>query len=411
MQHLRLLPTDVAVAGILLIAACSPISQSPLTPSALRTNDSALPTVESRYGFRAFTLPANVRPACALRSDPTIVRCGVLIRMDARHERSLRPAGYGPSDLQNAYNLPSATQGKGQTIAVIEAGDDPNAGSDLAVYRETFILPACTMDNRCFSKLNQRGKPGPYPSPNSGWAVEESLDVDMVSAICPKCNIVVVEADRQSLADLGKSVDTAVRLGANAISNSYGLRRAAKSDGQHFNHPGTIITASAGDGGYGIQVPALYPTVVSVGGTSLTKGGSGRGWSETVWPGTGSGCAKNFAKPPWQTDSGCKGRTMNDVAAIADPNTGVAMYDTYGYAGWLVAGGTSVASPIVASIYGLAGNSSTLNAAESLYQNATDLYDVTHGRNGTCKPPYLCNGEVGYDGPTGNGTPDGVNAF
>ena len=157
--------------------------------------------------------------------------------------------------------------------------------------------------------------------------------------------------------------------------------------------------------------PAGFPSVVAVGGTSLRVGGTGRGWTETVWGGSGSGCT-NYTKPVWQHDSGCAFRTMNDVAAVADPGTGVAVYDTFEERGFIVVGGTSVSSPLVGSIYGLAGNAKSRDHARSLYyHHKADLYDVTSGADGSCNPTYLCTGEVGYDGPTGWGTPNGIGAF
>jgi len=391
-----------AVVGLFALAACnSSTSATAPLPVAPTTNDA---TAQGTSG--TFELPSNVRRACEASADPNIKSCDALVRTDVLPNV---PAGYGPSDLQSAYVLPSSTQGSGQTIAVVDAYDDPNAEADLGVYRSTFGLPACTTSNGCFSKVNQNGQQGSYPAPNAGWAVEESLDVDMVSAGCPNCHIILVESKSPTTSSLGTGVNAAVKLGANAVSNSYGGRGTGGSS--YYNHPGTIITASAGDSGYGVSTPAGFPTVVAVGGTTLHKGGGSRGWTETVWRGTGSGCERTLAKPSWQKDSGCKGRTMNDVAAVADPNTGVAFYDSYKSSGWGVVGGTSVSSPLVASIYGLAGNESSLDAAQSLYASGASLYDIVSGSNGTCHPSYLCTAGPGYDGPTGNGTPNGVTAF
>jgi subtilase family serine protease len=326
---------------------------------------------------------------------------------------SSSPSGYNPADLQSAYNLPSASAGSGQTVGIVDAYNDPNAESDLGVYRSRFGLPACTTANGCFRKVNQSGGTS-YPRSDAGWAEEISLDLDMASAICPKCHILLVEASSASFASLGTSVNTAVRLGANTVSNSYGGNESSgeTSYASYYNHPGHIITASAGDSGYGAQVPAAYNTLVAVGGTSLTRSSTTRGWSETVWSGTGSGCSSYISKPSWQHDSGCSRRTIADTSAVADPNTGVSVYDTYGgVGGWLVFGGTSVSSPIIASVYALAGNASSTNAASSLYSHTSNLYDVTSGSNGSCGGSYLCTGKVGYDGPTGLGTPHGVGAF
>jgi subtilase family serine protease len=323
------------------------------------------------------------------------------------------PSGYNPADLQSAYKLPSATAGNGQTVAIVDAYNDPNAESDLAVYRSQFGLSACTTSNGCFRKVDQNGGTK-YPRANSGWAEEISLDLDMVSAICPNCHILLVEASSNSFTNLGTAVNTAVRLGANTVSNSYGGSESSgeTSYASYYNHAGVVITASSGDSGYGVQVPAAYNTVVSVGGTSLTKSSSTRGWSETAWSSAGSGCSAYISKPSWQSDGGCTRRTVADVSAVADPNTGVSVYDTYGQGtGWMVFGGTSVASPIIASVYALAGNASSTNAASSLYSHTSSLFDVTSGNNGSCGGSYLCTASSGYDGPTGLGTPNGTGAF
>ncbi|GHO48849.1 S53 family peptidase [Ktedonospora formicarum] len=324
------------------------------------------------------------------------------------------PSGLNPADLQAAYNLPSATAGSGQTIAIVDAYDDPNAEADLAVYRSQFGLPPCTTANGCFRKVNQNGGTK-YPHGNSGWAEEISLDLDMASAICPNCKILLVEASSNSFTNLGIAVNTAVSLGANVVSNSYGGSESSgeSSYASYYNHPGVIITASSGDAGYGVEVPAAYNTVVAVGGTSLSRNSStSRGWTETTWSGAGSGCSAYITKPSWQSDTGCSRRTVADVSAVANPSTGVSVYDTYGQgSGWMVFGGTSVSAPIIASVYALAGNASSINAASSLYTHTSSLYDVTSGSNGSCSGSYLCTATTGYDGPTGLGTPNGVGAF
>jgi len=328
--------------------------------------------------------------------------------------------GYYPADLQKAYNLPSSTAGSNQTVAIVDAYDDPNAEADLNVYRSHFYpsLPACTTANGCFRKVNQSGGTS-YPTANSGWGQEISLDLDMVSAICPTCHILLVEASSASNADLAASVGTAATLKANAISNSYGGSESSSDVSTydaHYNHPGIAITASSGDSGYGPQYPAASPYVTAVGGTTLTRDSSSRGFTETVWSGAGSGCSAYEPKPTWQTDkAGCANRTIADVSAEADPNTGVAVYDSYaskGSSGWLVFGGTSVASPIIASVYALAGNAASINYGSSSYSSPMgSLFDVTSGSNGSCGGTYLCMGEGGYDGPTGNGTPNGTAGF
>lgn len=322
------------------------------------------------------------------------------------------PGGFGPNDIQNAYRLPSLTAGGGQTVAIVDANDDPRAESNLATYRSTFGLAPCTTANGCFRKVNQTGGTR-YPASDQGWSGEISLDLDMVSAVCPKCHILLVEANSASFGDLGASVNMAVRLGATEISNSYGASEDAQTAqyyASYYNHPGVIITASAGDSGYGVQLPVAFKGVIAVGGTSLSRAGNTRGWTETAWNGSGSGCSQYVSKPLWQTDKGCSHRTVADVSAVADPATGVAVYNTYGDYGWVVYGGTSVSSPVIASVFALAGNATQVTAL-NLYNHISSLNDVTQGNNGSCSVSYLCNAGSGYDGPTGLGTPNGIGAF
>jgi subtilase family serine protease len=203
-----------------------------------------------------------------------------------------------------------------------------------------------------------------------------------------------------------------------AISNSYGGPEYASEtsdEATYYNHLGIAVTASAGDSGYGAEFPAASQYVTAVGGTTLYQASNtgSRNATETVWSGTGSGCSTRITKPSWQTDPGCPRRTIGDVAAVADPTTGVWVYDTTRYngqSGWLVFGGTSVSSPIIASIYALAGNTA-VRSGSGPYANATALFDTTSGSNGSCGGSYLCTGKVGYDGPTGLGTPNGSGAF
>lgn len=368
------------------------------------------PVSQASRGGGAYAYSANVVRACPQTNEPNVAECQALIRTDV-DGRDVN--GYGPSDLQSAYNLPSAKDGKGEVVAVVDAYDDPNAESDLAVYRKEFGLPACDKKHPCFEKVNQEGKQGNYPQGSTGWAVEESLDMDMVSAVCPNCKLILVEANTNNFIDLGASVDTAVNvLHADVVSNSYiGYNDKSLGGSKFYRHPGHVITAAGGDEGYKVGEPAGFEDVVAVGGTSLLHSTDKRGWNELVWSGTGSGCVTRRTKPSWQHDKGCKWRTMNDVAAVANPATGVAIYDTYNQGGWGVIGGTSVATPIIGAIYGLAANAAKQNGAESLYAKGASLYDVTTGSDGTCKHKELCTAEKGYDGPTGNGTPNGITAF
>jgi len=336
------------------------------------------------------------------------------------------PSGYGPTDLQSAYGLTSAASsgGSGETIAIVDAYNDPNAEADLATYRSYYGLSACTTANGCFKKVSQTGSTTSLPSSDTGWAEEISLDLDMASAICPNCNILLVEATSATMANLGTAVNRAVTLGAKYVSNSYGGSESSSDtsyDSSYFNHAGVAITVSAGDSGYGAEYPAASRYVTAVGGTALSKSTSTtRGWTETVWKtssteGTGSGCSSYDAKPTWQTDTGCTKRTISDVSAVADPATGVSVYDSYGItAGWYTFGGTSASSPIIAGVYALAGTPSSSSYPASFPYAAAGtsaLNDVTSGNNGSCTTTYLCTAQSGYDGPTGWGTPEGVSAF
>jgi hypothetical protein len=315
---------------------------------------------------------------------------------------------------------------------VVDAFDLPTAESDLAVYRSQFGLPPCTTANGCFRKLDQNGGAS-YPAANKNWGAEIALDIEMVSAACPNCHILLIEANSDALSNLGVAVNTAVSLGAVAVSNSYGGTEGSPetSFDAYYNHPGVAITAATGDCGYNcagvykasvynsVQYPAASPYVVAVGGTSLARDGSARGWTESAWGnadgGAGSGCSLYEPKPSWQLDTGCANRTQADVSAVADPLTGVAMYDP-DYGGWQVAGGTSAASPIIAATFALAGRPAAgTSPASYLYGDPAGLNDVVGGSNDvtwhSCTIAYLCNGVAGYDGPTGLGTPNGTGAF
>ena len=352
------------------------------------------------------------------RDDVTGVRAGA-------RPLDFIPNGFGAGDLQSAYRLP-AGGGVGTTVAIVDAFDDPNAESDLAVYRQQFGLPPCTTANGCFRKVDQRGGTN-YPPPDVGWAGEISLDVDMVSAAAPGAHILLVEADDNSFENLSAAVDQAAAMGAKYISNSYGTGyTSTPGSGEfstevtdldpHYNHPGVAVVASSGDSDFGVSYPAASQYVTSVGGTALARDSSARGWSETVWHnsfgGPGSGCSIFEAKPAWQTDTGCSMRSIADVAAVSDPVTGVAVYQTFGFNGWAVYGGTSAASPIIAATFAAAGTPVTGTYPSSYpYANRSALNDVTSGLNGSCSPAYLCTAGSGYDGPTGLGTPNGLAAF
>jgi subtilase family serine protease len=341
-------------------------------------------------------------------------RCHALVAVDAKGAAAATatPTGLNPVDLRSAYKLTtSTTAGTGKTIAIVDAFDDPNAAADLSVYRAQFGIPACTTANGCFRKVDQNGGTT-YPATNAGWGQEISLDLDMASAICPKCKILLVEARTSSLVNLGTAVNTAARLGANVISNSYGggeFSSETSYETTYYHHPGIAVVASSGDSGFGVQFPAASRYVTAVGGTTLTRATNARGWTETAWSGAGSGCSAFEPKPAWQHDLGCARRTVADVSADADPRTGVSVYDTFGSGGWLKFGGTSVAAPIIGGVYALGGT--TVTFGSDPYAHTTALFDVVGGSNGSCGGTYLCTAVTGYDGPTGLGTPNGASAF
>ena len=325
------------------------------------------------------------------------------------------PSGLNPVDLQSAYKV-SATGGSGQTVAIVDAFDDANAESDLGTYRAQFGLPLCTTANGCFRKTNQTGGSN-FPRGDGGWGQEISLDLDMVSAICPNCHILLVEATTNSFTNLAAADDYAASQ-ASWISNSWsgGESSGELSLDSHYNKAGKVFTFASGDSGFGAQYPATSPFVVAVGGTSLTKASNSRGWTETAWSGAGSGCSAFEAQPSWQhtvtnITAVCSNRAEADISAIGDPNTGVSVFDTFRTSGWPVFGGTSVATPIIASVYGLANNAGTVGGnASSLYSHTSSFFDVTSGSNGSCAGA-MCNATTGWDGPTGLGTPNGSGGF
>ncbi len=428
-RHLtRRAATTLLAAAALTAAGLSAVAPAHAQDSLAQTHSSralssgqlaARPAAQpSPHGHSTFTLPGDVRRACPVPTDRGRMACLSLVRTNVTAHRGIipnvTPSGYGPPDLQSAYALPSASAGSGQTVAIVDAQDDPNAESDLGTYRAQYGLSACTTGNGCFRKVDQNGGTS-YPAPDMGWAEEISLDLDMVSAVCPNCHILLVEATSPTTGNLGTAVNTAVSLGAKYVSNSYGGSESSSDpsfDSSYYNHPGVAVTASSGDSGFGVEYPAASQFVTAVGGTSLSTASNARGWSETAWSGAGAGCSAFDAKPSWQHDTGCARRTVADVSAVADPNTGVAVYDTYQTTGWLVFGGTSASSPIIASVYALAGAPAAGSYPASYpYAHTSALNDVTSGSDGTCSPAYLCTAGAGYDGPTGLGTPIGVAAF
>ncbi len=416
----RILVAIVAVSAASALLSAGPVSAAP------GGNGTPLPPgVHEHHGPNG-EIDVNVCPDQAQVGAAT---CFANERVDGT-AKTLKPSrnekaapntfvgndgAYSPLYLQSAYNAPAGNPGA--TVAIVDAFDDSRAESDLAYYRSYFGLPPCTTDNGCFRKVDQRGGTD-YPAGDQLWGLEISLDLDMVSAICPSCHILLVEADDNYTPNLGAAVNTAVALGASVVSNSWGgpeYENETTDDKLYFNHPGVPVVVSSGDSGYGPQFPAALSSVIAVGGTSLyqaTADGT-RNATETAWIGAGSGCSAYAPKPSWQHDTACSTRTIADVSAVSDPHTGVWVWDTYPLGGgWGILGGTSVAAPIVAAMYGLAGNpASTTQMPSTLYGDAADLNDIVSGSNGTCAVSYLCAALPGFDGPTGLGTPNGIRPF
>jgi hypothetical protein len=333
-----------------------------------------------------------------------------------------RPQGLSAQDIESAYRLPVG-RGTGQTVAVVDAFSTPALAANLAVYRRQYGLPACTPSSGCLRIVNQNGHASPLPASAvpSGWDVETMLDVSMVSAACPHCKILVVEARDDRFANLAAAEDTAARLGAQVISNSYGARETGftQAYAAAYDHPGHAIVVSSGDSGFtAASFPANLTTVTAVGGTELARARNSRGWAERVLNqpqgAGGSGCSAYVAKPAWQHDPHCGMRTVADVAAVG---WNVPVYERI-QGGWLTVGGTSVSAPLIAGVYGLAGNAATVRPGHE-YSRARSLFDITAGNNdwfagaggAACGFDYLCVAKRGYDGPAGLGTPDGIGAF
>ncbi|MEV6606108.1 S53 family peptidase [Kutzneria sp. NPDC051319] len=356
---------------------------------------------------------ADVHPVCA-NAARGHARCLALSATAKWQPSSAKlPDGLSPADIKSAYTIPA--DAKGGTVAIVDNGGDDTAEADLAVYRETYGLPACTTANGCLTILNQDGKSSPLPpvDPEDDWTDEISLDLDMVSAVCPACHIVLVESTSSDTVDLAKAETAATGSGATAVSNSWGGDEDTEdmAHAKDFTKPGVAITASTGDAGFKeASWPASLSTVIAVGGTSLTKASNARGWTESAWKGAGSGCSGYVAKPSWQKDKNCPNRTIADISAVADPATGPAVYSS---GDWYVSGGTSASSPIIAAMVVLAGNSAKLANAKYIYQHPSALNDVTSGSNKhwDCGGDYLCTAGKGYDGPTGLGTPNGLGAL
>jgi hypothetical protein len=409
-------------ASVAPVAACEPSTESRAT---------CLAQILGVRGTRALVHPHLRKPSSIYR----------FTRARPRHGHASTPAIAAaaapqpgtPAYLQQAYDLSylSQTAGTGETIAIVDAYDDPNAEADLAAYRSEFGLPPCTSANGCFAKYDQNGGTNYPTTVDSGWELEISLDLDAVSALCPNCHIDLIEANTSGPSDLAAAQLEAGILTPNVISDSWDQ---ALSGRQARNFPttgdytfgGITTVAASGDAGYPgsstNDFPAALPGVTAAGGTTLQPNSTSgvqnvRGFTETAWSGTGSGCNLGATQPSYQAGYACTGRSYSDISADGDPNTGMQVYDLDD-GGWVVVGGTSEASPLIAAYYAVVGSATAAQGGFAAnvqgpawaYSNAALLNDPTSGSNGTCAATisYICNAGPGYDGPTGVGSISGA---
>ena len=413
----------VLLRGLVAAVTLSLLATGPLPVTAAQAAPVPSPSPSADWDARRYT-PAGCNTASAAEAgkDGPWARCFAVSLSSQDSQRRLKttsppPGALGPADIKSAYKLPSG--GAGQTVAIVGAFGYAAAEADLAVFRAHYGLPPCTTANGCFRKVDQNGGTN-YPIEDEGWSIEAALDLDAVSSACPKCNILLVQADDNGGENLGRAVDTAVRLGAVAVSNSYGVPGEKSYQGYfaaHYDHPGVVITVSSGDIGNVQSYPATHPKVLSVGGTQLTRNrSSARGWSETAWTSAGSGCSLYEAKPAYQADIDTRcddKRASADISATAAPESGLAVYNTLGQEGWAQWGGTSLAAPLVAAMSALAGDPlpGTYPVTYPYRKDkAAGLFDITQGSNGYCGD-LRCEAGFGWDGPTGLGSPNGVSAL
>ncbi len=394
----------VTCGVVLLLMVLVNASMVETTLAATKSSSDAVAHAQARR-------PSNnaIPPGHVCRTDSNNrenASCNAIVAHVVAPPRASAPgnsAPYTPTNLHRAYNLPyyNTSSGGVPTIAIVDAYNDPTAETDMQVYRLVLGIPACTTGNGCFKKVNQAGTASPLPATNAGWSLEISLDLDMVSGICYNCHILLVEANSSSITDLGAAVNTAVNLGATIVSNSYGtsgeLTNEATLCNAYYNHNNVAITASSGDSGPGANYPAVCPNLISVGGTTLNSNGT-----ETVWGGSGGGCSFYIHKPIWQDFSKtyCTTRAVSDVSSDANPNTGVYVYYN---SKWYEVGGTSASAPLIAAVYGLAGNATSVATPAMLpwiIDNETTkcLNDVP-------------NPSVEYNYQTGLGSPNTVTCF
>jgi hypothetical protein len=417
-------PRRMTVGLSLAAALCLMSLAAPVASAAAATHTAETAAARGLAGRASEPrVPAGDTVECPGTPQAGHAKCMSILGSSASTAASA--PGFSPAALRSAYGLTTASSrnGHGATVAVVSAYSDPHAAADLAFYRKHFRLPKCTAARRCLRIVNEHGHVRGLPAANSSWAVTEATGLEIVSALCPNCHLLLVEASGTSLTDLGIAEDTAVTAGAKFVMNGWVAPEAVGQDAydHYFNHPGVAIVAPSGISGDARSFPGDLPYVTSVGGTSLVRSSTNtRHWAETAWADTGSGCSALEAKPSWQradanATTGCLNRTQNDVAADADPSTGAALYDTYGTTKpWNREGSTPVAAAIITAAYALAGTPAPRSYPASYpYQHPGHLNDVKFGSNGACglNPLYICNAGPGFDGPTGLGTPWGTTAF
>jgi hypothetical protein len=392
--------SPIVIAVLTVLAACSSVDGGRGDQTEAEADDSPSTTT------KAICPPGAGRIRCYAR------------RVTSRDGRPVHaestPSGFGAKDIADAYALDTSTDPHA-TIAIADAYGYERAEADLAVYRRQYDLPPCTVASGCLTIVNQRGETSPLPPEppdEADWRFETALDLDMASAACPKCKLLLIQSDRDQDPGLFEVQPVAARLGATVISDSWGAvegKYGPAPGNEHYFDLNVGIFAAGGDEGYnqsdgetGPSYPATSAFVTAVGGTVLTKSAGGRGWTETTWSGSGSNCSRSIAKPGWQTvSSSCRFRAASDVAAVAQ---GVATYNKSG-GGWSTALGTSVSAPIVAGIYALTGHAS--DGPALAYRHPEAYFDTTRGSNGSCGS-VLCKAGVGWDGPTGVGSPNGA---
>jgi len=388
--------TTLLLSGMMLVALTFFTWGSTVSAASVSTASASHGRITFQHACAL--VPAGQARCAALVAQLTGSNQALAVSPDANSTGGSAP--YGPANLHSAYNLPTTASGT-PTVGIVDAFNDPNAAKDLATYRSKFGLPACTTSTGCLRIVNQTGGTS-LPRNNSGWALEESLDLDMVSAICQNCHILLVEATSATNTNLGTAVNEAVKLGAIAVSNSYGENEfsgESSTCSSFYQHNNVAVTASSGDGGLGVSYPAVCQTVIGVGGTTLNSNGTETTWNTSSTEGAGGGCSTMIAKPSWQSSSltGCNNKAVSDVSAVADPNTGVFVEDTFNEPGGLEVGGTSASSPIIAATFALAGNVSTTTTPATLpWGHASSLFKV---------------GGASYSFQGGLGSPNGTGAF